>query len=145
MPKRIRTTIPLLAVLLATLPLAAEADDVADIKAVIDRAYVQGVWVQRDPDLVREGFAPTFVMQVHHQGELSSATLDQWLERMQLDRVPNEHEVKADVSVPEITGDAAVARVELRVDGEHAYTDYLGLYRTAEGWKIVNKHFQSHR
>lgn len=38
----------------------------------------------------------------------------------------------------------AVARVELHVDGEHAYTDYLGLYRTWDGWKIVNKHFQSH-
>ncbi|MCG8456651.1 MAG: nuclear transport factor 2 family protein, partial [Holophagales bacterium] len=65
---------------------SAETDDRAAIRSVIERAYVRGVWIDRDPDLVRAGFAPTFVMQVYWQGELDSRTLDQWLERMQLDR-----------------------------------------------------------
>jgi ketosteroid isomerase-like protein len=39
---------------------------------------------------------------------------------------------------------AAVARVEVHRDGKHIFTDYLSLYRFADGWKIVGKIFQSH-
>ena len=129
---------------------SAPPDEVAAIAAVVERAYVEGVFRRRDPDLVREGFAPTFVMQVHWDGALSSRTLDQWLERMQLDRVPAERETKATVEVLDVTGSAAVTKVEVHRDGKHAYTDYFGLYKTEAtdagpgGWKIVTKHFHAH-
>jgi hypothetical protein len=102
------------------------------------------VWVQRDPDLVRSGFAPTFVMEVYWEGELSSRTLDEWLARMKLDKVPREVPGRGEITVLEITGEAAVARIDVFVGSEHEYTDYFGLYRTAGGWKIVSKHFHSH-
>lgn len=44
----------------------------------------------------------------------------------------------------DVTGDAAVVRLELHRDGKHTFTDYLSLYRFPEGWKIVSKTFQSH-
>jgi hypothetical protein len=53
-------------------------------------------------------------------------------------------EVTADVEVIGESGDAAVVRVELSRNGEHVFTDYLSLYRTAEGWKIVGKIYQRH-
>ena len=141
---KIRTLIALLSV--ACLPLAASANpaDETAIREVIESAYIQGVWVQRDPDLVRSGFAPNFVMQVYWKGELSSRTLDQWIERMKLDKVPREKPGRGEITILEVTGQAAVARVDVYVESVHEYTDYFGLYRTAEGWRIVTKHFHSH-
>ena len=121
--------------------LAASGSDELAIEEVLTSAYVEGVWRQRDPDLVRAGFAPTFVMQVYWKGELSSRTLDEWLERMRLDGTPRDSEIRAEIQVLEVTGAAGLARVELFEDGEHLFTDYFGLYRTADGWKIVSKMF----
>lgn len=141
----LRPLLLLAAFLILAGPSSALADDEAAITAVIDTAYVQGVWIQRDPDLVRAGFAPTFVMQVPGQSELSSRTLDEWIERMNLDRKKKDRTVSAETTLVAQTGDAAIAQVELFVDDTHAYTDFFGLYRTAEGWKIVSKLFHSHR
>lgn len=127
-----------------SLPTVATADDATEIAAVIDSAYVEGIWKQLDADMIRAGFASTFVMQVNRNGELSTVTLDQWMERMPLG-TPNEGEVEAKIEVLDVTGSAAAARVQLHVDGKHAFTDYMGLYKTADGWKIVNKHYQGHR
>ncbi len=41
----------------------------------------------------------------------------------------------------DITGTAAVVRLELFRDGVHVFTDYLSLYKFSEGWKIVSKIF----
>jgi hypothetical protein len=43
----------------------------------------------------------------------------------------------------DITNNEAVARVEVHRDGKHIFTDYLSLYKFADGWKIVGKIFQS--
>ncbi len=132
-------------ILSLTSPVAFAAEDgEAAIREVIERAYIQGIWVQRDPDLVRSGFAPTFVMQIHWKGELSTRTLDEWIGRMKLDKVPREEPGRGEITILEITGQAAVARVDVYVGATHEYTDYLGLYHTAEGWRIVTKHFHSH-
>ena len=45
----------------------------------------------------------------------------------------------------DITGSAAVARVELYRDFKHIFTDYLSLYRFDDGWKIVGKIFYQHQ
>ena len=44
----------------------------------------------------------------------------------------------------EIAGAAASARVEVFRDGKHTFTDYLLLYKFADGWKIVSKTFHTH-
>ena len=127
---------------LASAP-AIAGDNQRAIEEVLTNAYVEGVWRQRDPDLVRQGFAPTFVMQVYWKGELSSRTLDEWLERMKLDEQPRESEIRAEIEVLEVTGVAGLARVRLFEEGKHRYTDYFGLYQTEEGWKIVSKMFHA--
>ena len=38
----------------------------------------------------------------------------------------------------------ASVRVEVFRDGKHTFTDYLLLYKFADGWKIVSKAFYSH-
>jgi hypothetical protein len=137
----------MVALLILTVALAGgqalAAGDAQAIEEVLVKSYVEGVWRQRDPDLVREGFASTFVMQVYWGDELSSRTLDQWLDRMNLDRKPRESEIRADIEVLEVTGIAGLARVDLFEDGKHRYTDYFGLYKTSTDWRIISKMFHS--
>jgi hypothetical protein len=70
--------------------------------------------------------------------------LDMWLERLELDGQPNPGLVEWQVDFIDVTGEAASAKLQIYEDGEHLYTDYFGLYKMPDGWKIVNKSFHSH-
>ena len=50
----------------------------------------------------------------------------------------------SEIPMVDVTGDAAVARVELYKDGKHIYSDYMSLYRFDDGWKIVGKIYHRH-
>jgi len=114
---------------------------------VVRSAYVEGAHRDADAAAMRAGFHPQFVMFVLSDGDVRQVTIDQWAERVAAegakpDRTPPE--VEADLEIIGESGDTAVVRVELTRNDEHAFTDFLSLYRTAEGWKIVGKVFQSH-
>ncbi len=120
------------------------SSDETAIEAVIQSSYVEGLYQKRDAELIRAGFAPTFVMQVYWDNKLSSRTLDEWLGRMNLDGTPSPKNWTGTVRVLEVTGVAAVARIDLYLDDDHRFTDYFGLYKTEDDWKIVTKHFHAH-
>jgi hypothetical protein len=44
----------------------------------------------------------------------------------------------------DVTGNAAIAKIEVFKDSRHVYTDYMSLYKFKDGWKIVNKIYQKH-
>lgn len=44
----------------------------------------------------------------------------------------------------DVTGDTAIVKLRLMINGRHVSTDYLGLCRSGRGWQIVNKVFQGH-
>ncbi len=46
--------------------------------------------------------------------------------------------------VVEISGSAAICRVEIERGGKHVFTDFLNLYKFEDGWKIVGKTFYRH-
>jgi hypothetical protein len=125
---------------------ASEAD-VAAVKAVVTSAYVEGVHRQGDPALMRAGFHADFRMYTLRDGKLGLVSLDEWAERIgrsAKERKGPAPRVDANFTQVDITGSAAVARVELHRDGKHVFTDYLSLYKLPEGWRIVAKTFQSH-
>lgn len=128
---------------LAPTPASAQQDDDARlVREVVESAYVRGVWIDRDPAAVRAGFHPDFVMSVNSDDALARVTLDEWLGRMGLDGTPAEHEVAHVFEHVDVTGGTAVVRLRLSIDGVHRYTDYLSLYRLADGWRIVGKVFE---
>ena len=131
------------AALTLSLPLASATDEQA-IKAVVTSAYVEGILINRDPDAVRAGFHHEFLMHVLDDGKVIKAPLEMWLERLELDGVPNEKTVHCEFLSIDVTGDTGAATLEVYEDGQHFYTDYVGLYRVDGLWKIVNKVFQSH-
>lgn len=137
-----------IAAMLMTASVAAAPADRQAVQAVVQEAYVQGVHAQFDPAAMRRGFHPDFRMLVLREGALSAVTLEEWIARMEQARkdkpATTPPVVKADFTTVDVTGNAATVRLELHRDGKHVFTDYLSLYRFADGWKIVSKTFQAH-
>ena len=52
--------------------------------------------------------------------------------------------MEANFTQVDVTGSAALVRLELYRNGKHAFTDYLSLYKLSEGWRIVAKTFQAY-
>ena len=130
----------------AATALAADEDRAA-VEAVVKTAYVDGVHAKGDPALMRQGFHPDFRMLTLRDGALTAVTLDEWASRIEKgtrERTGPRPEVRHQFSHVDVTGNAAVVRVEIHRGGQHAFTDYLSLYRFPQGWKIVGKIFHSH-
>lgn len=53
-------------------------------------------------------------------------------------------EVQHHIALVDITGSAAVAKVEFRNWGGARYTDYFTLYKSEGVWKIANKVYDAH-
>jgi len=125
--------------------MAAEEERRA-IESVIRTAYIEGVHVKGDPALMRKGFHPDFRMFMLKDGALTTITLDEWagrIEKAAKERTGPAPQIRAEFPLVDITNSEAVARVEVHRDGKHIFTDYLSLYKFADGWKIVGKIFQS--
>ena len=153
LPRRRRRSAGIYCLLLATAAALAEAQetphptdttDTAAVRQVLLDAYVSGVHVERDTAAVRAGFHPDFVMLVDDAGRLLSISLDDWLDRMQLDGVPTSDIIRHEFRAVDVTEDAAMAVLEIYENGVHIYTDYFSLYRFTDGWRIVSKIFHGH-
>lgn len=138
--KKLSIPIALVCWLLPLLP--AFADSGAIEEAVV-RGYVEGIWREADEDKVRSGFHSSFVMHVLRDGEVVNVTLDDWLERLKLSGEGNA-DIRYELEILSHTGNAATVQVELYQGDTHRFTDYMGLYRFEDGWKIVSKIFHAH-
>lgn len=135
----------LVAVLFAvTLAFGQTADDEkkAVIK-VIESAYVQGLQNGIDIDNINKGFHPGFnLLGVDQGGNLTMLPIYTWeagvRKRAEAGQKPPV-ETTAKFPMIDITGTAAVAKVELYREGKQVFTDYLSLYKFPEGWRIVSK------
>ena len=139
------------AVLALTAPAAgAAASNEAEQKAVVQivtDAYINGVHAKPDPAAMRRGFHPDFRMLVLTDGTMTAVTLDEWAGRIEKaaasPKTPRPA-IEAEFPHVDISGAAASVRVEVFRDGTHTFTDYLLLYRFADGWKVVSKTFHTH-
>jgi hypothetical protein len=139
-------TLAALTVALAPLSLYAQAPGAEDraVRRVIETAYVTGVFVTRDTAAVRAGFHPDFVLSVLQDDRVLVVSLDRWLGHLKLDGRRSTDTVEHRFERVDVTGNTATVKLQLFVNGEHEYTDYFGLYRFSDGWKIVTKVFASH-
>jgi len=114
------------------------------IRGVIENAYVRGVFVDEDPVAVRAGFHPSFVLSVHDADSIIVAPLEMWLDVLDLSGQPSGDTVRHVFERVDVTGGTAMVKMQIWINDEHVYTDYLSLYRFSDGWKIVLKVFASH-
>ena len=121
------------------------ADEAKDARAVVETAYVQGVHASFSAEAIRKGFHPDFRMYALRDGALFFVTRDEWIARLEKRAAEDSRkaQIQAEYPIVDVTGNTAVVRVELHRDGKHVFTDYLSLYRFADGWKIVAKVFHA--
>ena len=117
--------------------------------STIEEAYVKGIHIERDIPAVKEGFHEDFRMSMLRGGALTHMSIAEWIgaieKSIERDPSPPRHETRWEFPMVDVTGDAAVAKVEIFRDGTHIYSDYLSLYRFEDGWKIVSKIYFDHR
>lgn len=120
-------------------------DDVKAIKEVIRTAYVDGLQNRGDLDLTKKGFHEGFELLGVRDNNLTKFPIYSWVNYVEAAKEKSPEPPAGDELVTvkfldvDVTGDAAMAKIELHKGGRHIFIDYLSLYRFEEGWRIVSK------
>lgn len=141
----------IIAVLFAISLVAQEIENEKDaIKNVIQTAYVDGLQNKGNVEDIEKGFHPGFNLLGVNQNMLTKFPIYSWIEsfenRKAKDPAPptEEQKVTCKYLLIDVTGNAAMAKIELHRNNELLFTDYLQLYKFNEGWKIVSKIYYRH-
>jgi hypothetical protein len=121
--------------------------DEESIKLVINSAYIAGIQNNGNVDDIRKGFHPSFNMLRVVDNEVKPYPIEEWItaiEQKKKDGVPNIAPATGKFINIDITGTAAVAKLEIYRQDKKIFTDYLVLYKFAEGWRIASKTFYRH-
>ena len=122
--------------------------DVAQIKDIIQTAYVEGLQNEGDPKKIDQGFHPDFnLLGIGKDGAMWAYPISEWKEdtarQLQEGKLPRTGDKLVTIKFlsVDVTGTAAVAKFEFYVGKELKYVDYLSLYKFGDDWKIVSKIF----
>ncbi len=121
------------------------------IKTVIQTAYVDGLQNNGDLSKTEKGFHPGFNLLGVRNNGLTKFPIYSWIEYAKHKQMENpdppaeKDKTTCEFVMIDITGNAAVAKIELFKDSKKIFTDYLSLYKFEEGWRIVNKIYFSHK
>ena len=130
--------------------MAGVDEDKEAIKQVVTSAYVNGLQNKGPVEDIEAGFHPGFELLGVRNNELTKWPIYSWVEvhqkRLEEDPGPPKAEEVVSSKFPmiDVTGSAAIAKVELYKGGKIIFTDYLSLYKFEEGWRIVNKIYYRH-
>jgi hypothetical protein len=115
------------------------------IKEVIEEAYIRGIHGNQDEKTVNSGFHQDFAMLVLQDDTIDKVTVDEWLDRIETMKADNPELWSAKTThnfrLIDVTGYAAVAKLDVYKGATHFSTDYMLLYKFEDGWRIVSKIF----
>ena len=121
-----------------------DADEKA-IREVIEQAYIEGIHGSQDEATVKSGFHEDFAMLVLQEDRLEKVDVDEWLRRLETMKADNPDlwsaETRHEFRLVDVSGHAAVAKLDVYKGDTHFSTDYMLLYQFDGGWRIVSKVF----
>jgi hypothetical protein len=121
-----------------------------EIQALIEASYINGAFNDLDTKTMREGFHPVFrIHGVQEDGGLRQLPIEEWIAAIEKrkgspDFDPADQKWEHRFALIDVTGSAAVAKIELFKDSRHVYTDYLSLLKLKGGWTITDKVYHLH-
>jgi hypothetical protein len=122
-----------------------ESEEEMAVKNLIEEAYIKGIHGIQDEKVAKSGFHKDFAMLVLRDNAIERWNVDQWLERIpkMKERNPKLWEAKTthQFAFVDVSGNAAVAKLNVYKGDTHFSTDYMLLYKFREGWRIVSKIF----
>lgn len=143
-----RTLLLMLFAIVGTFTLDAQNTDVDAIKEVINKAYVEGIHNGGSLDETRKGFHPGFDLLILKNNQMEKLPIYNWVESTEKFRKDNPNIQRPKTAVNyvsvDVTGTAAVVKLELLRENKLIFTDYLSLYKFEEGWRIVGKIYFKH-
>lgn len=150
---RTHTALTLAALLAAGAIAHAVAVTEGDIEANAIRdhvlqSYVHGAFNEQNTEAMKKGFHPVFKIHGVSDGSLSEYPIADWVQAIEARKAKPDYERENwthRFPIIDVTGDAAVVKVELLHDGRHVYTDYLSLLKLDGGWKITDKVYHRHQ
>lgn len=145
--KRYILLLAVIAIAVSAPAFASDDADVAAVQKVIVESYIEGIHRNQDPEAILKGFHPDFAMVMVTDGDVSKMTIQEWVARIEENNKKGKRptaETTYEFATVEVSGTAAVARIELFKDGKLTYTDFMSLYKFDDGWKIVNKIYYRH-
>lgn len=133
-------------VMVLSLAVFAQETDKEAIKKVIRTAYVEGLQNEGDLEKIDSGIHPAFnLIGIDKGDEVWVLPIDEWKKRTEKRKEKGDFPKTGDQKVSvkfldiDITGTAAVAKIEFYVGDKKMYVDYIALYKFESGWKMVNK------
>jgi len=118
------------------------------IKKVIQVSYVEGLQNEGDLQKIEYGFHPDFNMLGIDKGDkMWKLPITDWKKRQSEKRNSGQLPLTGDQKVSvifksiDISGTAAVAKIEFYIGENMTFIDYISLYKFESGWKIVSKIF----
>ena len=131
----------------STLIATAQSDDETAVKQVVTSAYIEGIQNRGNVDDIRKGFHPGFTMLRMTDNTIKPLPIEEWitnLEKSKKEATAPAVRTEGKFIDVDITGTAAVVKLEIHREGKKIFTDYLVLYKFTEGWRIVSKTFYRH-
>ncbi|MDD2963660.1 MAG: nuclear transport factor 2 family protein [Bacteroidales bacterium] len=144
-----KLTLMMLALLMVAGTVMAQSNhDEEAIKKVIDVAYIEGLHNGGDLQATESGFHPGFNLLIFRNNMLEFLPIYNWIQmtkqRRKAQTEPDKEKTTCVYKNIDITGNAAVAKIELYRSDKLIFTDYLSLYKFEEGWRVVSKIYFRH-
>ncbi len=122
--------------------------DKEEIKKVIQTAYVDGLQNEGDLAKIDSGIHPDFnLLGIGEENAMWALPIEKWKEstikKKEEGKFPRTGDKMVSVMFEsiDVTGTAAVAKIQFYVGEKLTYVDYISLYKFPNGWKMVNKIF----
>ncbi len=113
------------------------------VKDLVESTYASLFYNNGTPELFKKGFHPNFHMYSHFKNESSLWSYDQFVEYFKTNQKkiePKSWEFKE----IDVTGNMAMVKLEVFSKEKKVYTDYITLFKLAEGWRIFSKTYTVH-
>jgi len=118
------------------------------IKKVIQTAYVEGLQNEGDADKIDAGIHPDFnLLGIGKENAMWKYSIEDWkakaIEKRKNGELSRSKDRVYSIKFKQIdvTGTAAMAKLECYIGGKLTYVDYISLYKFKSGWRMVNKIF----
>ncbi len=155
--KKILQTLAFCLALIAVIPVLAfthyfreNQKNVDEVKNLIETAYFNGAFNELDTKSMAKGFHPEFAIFSTDGEKLKKYPIKEWINNIEARKARADFDLQDSMAWEgkfaqvDVTGESAMAKVELSKNGNHVFTDYLSLLKFNDGWKIVGKVYHKH-
>ena len=109
------------------------SDDEKSIESVVMRSYVDAIHNLVKTDNIDLGFHPGFDLLILKDGQLEKYPIYNWKEKVLIKKGQNpegpEKKIACKILSIDVTGTAAIVKLQLFREKELIFTDYLSLYK----------------